>query len=494
MYSIGYDIGSSSVKVAIVKIATGECIALTHEPQEEMEIQAIQPNWAEQDPELWWTYLCHATHSAIKEAKIDSSLISSIGIAYQMHGLVLLDSEGKLLRNAIIWCDSRATDIGKAAYSQLGKAFCDTHFLNSPGNFTASKLKWVKENEKDLYNKIDRIMLPGDYIAYKLTGRKATTIYGLSEGIFWDFKSHTLSKEILHHFGFDSDLFPEIHHNFTSQGSVTEQAAKETGLPKGIPVTYRAGDQPNNALSLNILKEGEVAMTGGTSGVIYAVTNQSTSIKTSKINHFAHVNYTIDEPVLGKLLCINGAGIQYNWIRKVTNQKDYAHMNALADQVPIGSDGLTFIPFGNGAERIFDNKIVGAHINQMNFNLHGQGHLYRAALEGIAFAFMYAMELLIEDGMEVQVIRAGNDNLFRSDIFSTTLSTLISREIEIYDVTGAIGAARASSLYIEGEIEFSSKWMEQDYVKSFKPKKDNRDYWKAYRKWKLELENVLSKL
>ncbi|GAA3610455.1 FGGY family carbohydrate kinase [Flavivirga amylovorans] len=492
MYYIGYDLGSSSIKVAIVNAKTGEKLSALHEPQNEMEIIAIHSDWAEQDPNLWWEYVCIATKRAIKEANIDASLISGIGISYQMHGLVVVDKQGTPLRNSIIWCDSRAIEIGNLAFDALGHDTCTEKLLNSPGNFTASKLKWVRENEPELYSKIYKYMLPGDFIAYKLTGVINTTKNGLSEGILWDYENDSLASFLLEHYGIDPSLTPDIVDNFTNQGTVNEKGASETGLPIGISVNYRAGDQPNNALSLNVFNHGEVAATGGTSGVVYAVTNTLKSKEASRINHFAHVNYTKENPTLGKLLCINGSGIQYRWLKDNLACNSYEEMNNKANEVPVGSDGVCVIPFGNGAERMLNSKNIGSHYCNLNFNKHNDGHLYRAALEGIAFSFVYGMDILKNDDATINVIRAGNDNLFRSEIFSNTVASLIGHEIEIYNTTGSVGAARAAGL-TDGDFEtFGANITKNDHVMTFVPIKNNEAYVKAYQNWKKELEIILN--
>ncbi|KDN54839.1 xylulokinase [Flavobacterium seoulense] len=493
MYYIGYDIGSSSVKVAIVASATGKNIITLHEPANEMAITAHHKDWAEQDPEMWWKYACIATKRAIKEANIDASKITGVGISYQMHGLVVVDKEGKSLRNSIIWCDSRAVEIGDKAFEDLGEEQCASHLLNSPGNFTASKLTWVKENEPEIYSQIYKYMLPGDFIAYKLTGEINTTKNGLSEGMLWDYKENEVADWLLKYYGIDASLTPAIVDNFTNQSFLNEKGAQESGLPAGIPVVYRAGDQPNNALSLNILKPGEVAATGGTSGVIYAVTDKLKSKETSRINSFVHVNYTNEKPTVGKLLCINGAGIQYRWLRNHCGMDSYENMNVKAEEVSVGSDGVVVIPFGNGAERMFNNKNIGSHFLNLNLNKHGHGHLYRATLEGIAFAFVYGMEIMKDDNAQINVIRAGNDNLFRSEIFSNTVATLIGHEIEIYNTTGAVGAARAVGL-IDGDYEtFGDNIIKNDHVMTYKPLEDSRPYLEAYQNWKKELELIINK-
>jgi xylulokinase len=490
-YYIGFDIGSSSVKVAIVNAITGENVLSIHEPKHEMSILSEQSDWAEQNPNDWWGHLCTGTKRVIRESKIDASKIGAVGISYQMHGLVVVDKEGEPLRNAIIWCDSRAVAIGNKAFQELSPERCTKSLLNSPANFTASKLKWVKDNEPSLFKKIDKFMLPGDFIAYKLTGKIATTKNGLSEGIFWDYESDTVADWLLTYFDFDNQLVPDIVENFTPQGAVSKKASEETGLPAGIPITYRAGDQPNNALSLNVFNDGEVAATGGTSGVIYAVSNNKTSKEANRINHFAHVNYSKENPTIGKLLCINGAGIMYRWLRNQSSAESYETMNREASKVPIGSDGLVILPFGNGAERMLNNTNVGTQFCNINLNQHNKGHLYRAALEGIAFSFAYGMEILENDDAKIKVIKAGNDNLFRAEIFSKTLATLIGYEIEIYNTTGAIGAARAAGLTDKNFERFGKNITDNDHVMTFKPIENNTSYLDAYTNWKKELHKQI---
>lgn len=491
MYYIGYDIGSSSVKVALVEAETGKKIIVLNEPQNEMEIVALHSDWAEQDPEIWWQHICTATKRAIREANIEASKITGVGISYQMHGLVIVDKDGNALRNSIIWCDSRAVEIGNQAFAEIGEEKCMQHLLNSPGNFTASKLKWVKENEPEIYNKIYKYMLPGDYIALKLTGEITTTKNGLSEGMLWDYKENKVANWLLDHYGIDQSLTPTIVENFTNQGILNEKGAKEAGLPVGIPVVYRAGDQPNNALALNVLNPGEVAATGGTSGVFYAVSEMSSG-KSTRVNNFVHVNYEENTPRVGKLLNINGAGIQYRWLRNNMGDETYESMNRKASKIDVGSDGVVVIPFGNGAERMFNNKNIGTHFLNLNLNIHNSAHLFRASLEGIAFSFVYGMECLKDDNATINVIRAGNDNLFRSEIFSNTVATLIGHEIEIYNTTGAVGAARAVGLKDGDYTKFGSSITTNDHVMTFLPLKNAEPYAKAYAKWKQELELILT--
>ena len=493
MYNLGLDIGSSSIKAALVEISSGKSLGVVQEPKEEMGMFAQKNGWAEQKPNDWWLHICNAIKNLKKQYNISRTQIKGIGISYQMHGLVLVDKNGKPLRKSIIWCDSRAVEIGNKAFTKIGEEKCAAQLLNSPANFTASKLKWVKENEPDIYNQAHKFMLPGDYIAYRFSNKINTTISGLSEGIFWDFKKDTIADFLLENYGIDKTLIPEIVDTFGIQSLVDEKGEKESGIAAGTPIYYRAGDQPNNALSLNVFNPGEVAATGGTSGVVYAVTDSLSAKESSRVNNFAHVNYQKKSATrIGKLLCINGAGIQYRWLLNNLAVNSYEEMNNLASEIPVGSDGLCLIPFGNGAERMLNNQEIGTRIVNLNLNNHHKGHMCRAALEGIAFSFFYGMEILKSDGIKASVIRAGNDNLFRSEIFANTVATLIQQEIEIYNTTGAIGAARAANLH-KGDFEsFAKTIMDNDHVMTFMPFKDQKPYLMAYNNWKKELDLVLN--
>ncbi|HEV7783239.1 MAG TPA: FGGY family carbohydrate kinase [Chitinophagaceae bacterium] len=447
MLLLGIDIGTSSIKVSVVDAATQECIDSAHYPETESAIIAPQPGWAEQSPDTWWEHVQLAILKLHAKRRYDPRDIAAIGIAYQMHGLVMVDKEQNVLRNSIIWCDSRAVETGDKAFAAIGKEKCLLHLLNSPGNFTASKLAWVKENEPGIYAKADKIMLPGDFIAMKLTGSITTSIAALSEGVFWDFQQNELSEDVFGYYGLNQSLIPEIKNVFDEHGRVTGEVASALSLKKGIPVTYKAGDQPNNALSLNVFQPGEVAATAGTSGVIYGVSDQLTYDNESRVNTFAHVNYTAEQKRLGVLLCINGTGILNRWIKNISgNGLSYELINQLAATIPAGTDGLVIFPFGNGAERMLNNRTVHAHIHNIDLNKHGNAHLFRAAQEGIAFAFRYGLDIMRENGMNPTIIRAGRANMFQSKLFTECFASTLNVPVEMYETNGSIGAATGAGL------------------------------------------------
>jgi xylulokinase len=445
-YLLGYDIGSSSIKAALLSVDTGQCVASVTSPSTEMEITAQVAGWAEQRPERWWQEVVNATQLLKQKHAFDPALVAGIGITYQMHGLVLLDKAGQVLRPAIIWCDSRAVEFGNQAFSALGETYCLDNYLNSPGNFTASKLKWVKENEPDLYARIHKIQLPGDYIAYQLTGRMQTTVSGLSEGVFWNFREQGIAYDLLAYYGISRELLPEVVDTFSEQGQLTPEAAQELGLHAGTPISYRAGDQPNNAFSLNVLQPGEVAATAGTSGVVYGITDAPASDPQSRVNAFVHVNSTIEQPRNGVLMCVNGTGILNSWLRKIVGELPYEIMNQLAAQAPVGADGLLFLPFGNGAERILENRPTEAELHGLSFNIHSRNHMLRAAQEGIVFALHYGMDIMRSMGVPMQTVRAGNANMFLSPVFREAFVNTSNVTLELYNTDAAQGAARGAGI------------------------------------------------
>ena len=488
MYLLGYDIGSSSVKASLVDAQSGKCVATAFYPKSEAAIIAVKPGWAEQEPASWWENLKLATADIMASSAVCPKDIKAIGISYQMHGLVCVDKDKNPLRPSIIWCDSRAVPYGQKAFDALGHEQCLSHLLNSPGNFTASKLAWVKENEPELYSKIYKIMLPGDFIAMKLTGEICTTISGLSEGMMWDFSESRTAKMLLDHYGIDESLIPEIRPTFAEQGRVSAAAAAELGLAEGIPVTYRAGDQPNNALSLNVFNPGEIASTAGTSGVVYGVLGEVNYDPKSRVNTFAHVNHTPEQTRLGVLLCINGTGILNSWMKRNVAPEgiSYAEMNDLAATAPIGSAGVSILPFGNGAERMLENREVGSSIHGVNFNVHSKAHLLRAAQEGIVFSFKYGIEVMEQMGMNVNKIHAGHANMFLSPIFRETLAGVTGAVIDLYDTDGSVGAAKGAGIGAGIYKDNSEAFATLEKLAVIEPARQE-EYAQAYELWKSRL-------
>jgi xylulokinase len=490
MYVLGYDCGTSSIKATLLDTESGRAVAAAISPKKEMAIIAENSGWAEQHPEDWWGNVKTATQKVLADSNIDPNDVKAIGISYQMHGLVLVDKQKQVLRPSIIWCDSRAVQTGQKAFEDIGQDKCLKHLLNSPGNFTASKLKWVQENEPSVYSEIDKAMLPGDYIAMKMTDTICTTVSGLSEGILWDFKQQKQADIVLDYYGIDKELLPEVVPTFSVQGELTNRAADELGLKAGTVISYRAGDQPNNALSLNVLDPGEVAATAGTSGVVYGIGDTPNYDSQSRVNTFAHVNYTKEDPRLGVLLCVNGTGILNSWLRHtVANGLDYPQMNDLASQAPIGSDGLCILPFGNGAERTLGNKDIGASIHGLNFNTHNVSHVLRAGQEGIVFALNYGLQIMRKMGVQVKTVRAGDANMFLSPLFRQAFATVTDSVVELYTTDGSAGAARGAGIgagiYQDPQEAFAGLRCTQ----TIEPENNRRStYQQAYQQW-LEMLN-----
>jgi xylulokinase len=490
---LGYDVGSSSIKATLMDAATGKVLASATSPDKELEIIAKQAGWAEQHPSTWWEHVKRATAKIKDTAQFDAGDVAAIGISYQMHGLVVVDKDKQVLRPSIIWCDSRAVQIGQKAAEDIGADKCLKRLFNLPGNFTASKLKWVKDNEPDVYAKIDKMMLPGDFIAMKMTGQIKTTPSGLSEGIMWDFESDELAAFVLENYGVSTDLIADVVPTFSVQGELTRAAAEELGLAPGTKVSYRGGDQPNNALSLNVLQAGEIAVTAGTSGVVYGVTDKKNYDPKSRVNVFVHVNHAAGAPRYGVLLCLNGTGILNSWLKhNFVGGKglDYPQMNDLAASVPVGSEGLAILPYGNGAERTLENRNIGASVHGWNFNIHNKAHVLRAAQEGIVFALNYGLEIMRGMGTHLKTVKAGHANMFLSPLFAEAFATLSGATVRLYNTDGSQGAARGAGIGAGICKGPEDAFVGLEPVKTIEPNsKLSSAYQQAYANW----EQVLNK-
>lgn len=486
MYLLGIDIGSSFVKASVIDAESGRIISVAHSPDQEMPISAPQPGWAEQDPGMWWENTRLAIKKCLERGHIEAAAVKAVGISYQMHGLVIIDREMNIIRPSIIWCDSRAVPYGKGAYKHLGHKYCHGRLLNSPGNFTASKLAWLKDKEPGNFKRIYKLMLPGDYIAMKLSGEIYTTVGGLSEGVFWDFAENRISEGILDYFGFGCNLFPSVIPAFAMQGTLLAGVAEDLGLETGTPVSYRAGDQPNNAFSLNVMEPGEVAATAGTSGVLYGITDKPGGDERSRVNIFAHVNHSKEKRRLAVLACVNGTGIMNAWLRRnCAGNAGYDDMNKLAEKVAPGSEGLIVYPFGNGAERLLENRNPGASFRKLDLNVHGRAHMYRAVQEGIAYSFKYAFDIMKDSGLDISLIRAGRANMFMSPLFSRLLADLTGASVLLYNTDGAAGAARGAGIGAGIYKDENEAFAGTDKVSEVEPgRKEPGIYAGLYHQWK----------
>lgn len=491
MILLGYDLGTSSVKACLMDAATGKVLATDFYPHQEAPIKSLQPGWAEQAPEDWWTRVVEATKSVMAMARIDPKDIKAIGISYQMHGLVMVDKAGKVIRDSIIWCDSRGVPYGEKASADLGDENIMPHILNRPGNFTATKLAWVKENEPEKFDRIWKIMLPGDYVAWRMTGNCLTNPEGLSEYMLWDFRENGPARIMMDYFGYPADILPEVVPTFSNQGGLTAEAAAELGLAPGTPITYRAGDQPNNALSLNVFEPGEVAATAGTSGVVFGINNRVDYDPQSRVNNFAHVNHTAEDPRIGVMTCISGTGILNSWMKRNVAAPDcsYDMMNELAAKSPVGSRGVSILPFGNGAERVLKNQDPGASFHGIRFNINDRNDLLRAAQEGIVFALMYGMEVMEGIGMQINKIHAGHANMFLSPVFRDTLASVSGADIVLFDTDGSAGAARGAGIGAGIYDNRDQAFATLKQIDVIHPSADRQPYVDAFARWK----NILVK-
>jgi xylulokinase len=492
--ALGLDIGSSSIKAVILDLASGKAIAHATSPNTELEISAPKPGWAEQHPDLWWQHVTNAIASIRATHPSALQSVKAIGIAYQMHGLVLLDNHQKPLRPAIIWCDSRAVSYGEKAFKKLGSEICLKRFGNSPGNFTASKLAWVKENEPEIFRRAAHFILPGDYIALKLTAKVGTTRSGLSEGVLCDLIAHDLAEDVLSALDIPHELVAPVGDNVGVFDIIAPDVAKQLGLPLGIPISYRAGDQPNNALALNVLNPGEVAANAGTSGVVYGVTRELGFDNLSRVNNFLHVNSSVIEPRIGVLMCVNGCGSFYRWVRNTfAANRSYSELNRIAQEAPIAANGAIAIPYGNGAERTLGDIKLGASFEGIDLNRHSLSDIIRATQEGIVFALCYGVEIMRGMGLVPKTVRAGNANMFQSSVFCSTFATALGVPLELYTTDGAEGAARGAAIGA-GLLSYSDAFAGLERVGIVEPDSSARSrIVDAYRAWCCVLEGRLRK-
>jgi len=494
MYFLGIDLGSSSIKLSVLNAEKGVAVCTVTVPDFEMDIIAPKFGWAEQDPEQWWKHIKNGIQQLGNNHQINLKEIAAIGIAYQMHGLVLTDKELNPIRTSIIWCDSRAAAIGNEIYDRIGHNNCQQQILGSPGNFTASKLKWVRDNQPGLFAKAAYMMLPGDFIASRLSGIAQISTSGLSEAALWNFREGRLATEILEAMGIPETIIPEIVPSFGNQATVHADIANELGLDPNTKITYRAGDQPNNALSLNVLRPGEIATTAGTSAVVYAVSQQDIYDKQNRINTFLHVNNTATAKHNGVMLCINGSGILYQWLRKIMSAGNnsllsYDMLNAEAAKVKPGSEDLRFYPFGNGVERIFNNRQASSGIQNLNFNIHQSAHLVRSACEGIVFAMNYGFDVMKSVGVNGQAVRAGNANLFLSPVFREIFTNTTQTTLELYNTSGSEGAARGAAFGYGYYNSLDEAFTGLECIDRIEPKADLcNQYQEIYNHWKSHID------
>lgn len=438
MAFLGIDVGTSSVKVSIVGEDGVILASATAPASSERAINSPNPNWAEQNPEDWWEDAQQAILNLPLEARLQ---VEAIGIAYQMHGLVLVDSQFQPVRPSIIWCDGRNIQESQILAESLGLDALENRLLNKPGTLTLAKLAWVAEHEPETLAKAHTFGLPGDFIAYKLTGEWSTTKSGYSEMVGWDFGASIPFEEGFRKAGWKLPL-PEARPNLEEGAPIQKVIAEKLGLPPSARVTYRAGDQPNNAFGLGVLQQGETAISAGTSGVLYGIGDSSPGLHEG-INRFLHVNSQI-----GVLMCLNGVGSALAFARRTWFQnQSYEALSELASQAN-PENCPYFFPFGNGAERILSERAFSG-FTELDFNRHNLPELARSVFEGIAFAYRLGSEKMEKAGCLSKVVNGTESGLLKSSFFAQLLANELQVELILSEGDGSTAAARGAALGIK---------------------------------------------
>ncbi|WP_321477178.1 xylulokinase [uncultured Paludibaculum sp.] len=443
MYWLGIDIGTGGSRALLVD-AQGKVKAGFTAPHEEMKME--RPLWAEQCPEDWWSAAQKAVQGVLKEAGVSGAEVKAVGLSGQMHGLVLLDANNEVVRPALIWCDQRSQPQVDFIHQTVGKANVVAHTANPMlTGFTLPKLLWVRDNEPANFEKAKKMLLPKDYVRFKLTGEHATEVSDASGTGLLDVVTRRWSAPMMERLKLDSSLLPEVKESADVTGAISKAAAKATGLKEGTPVVGGAGDQAASGIGNGIVKSGVASCTIGTSGVVFAYLDRPQYDPTGRVHTFCHA-------VRGKwhvMGVTQGAGLSLQWFRNhFTTGMDYDALLAEAQQAPPLSHGLYWLPYLMGERTPHLDPIARGGWIGLTAK-HGRGDMVRSIIEGVSYSLKDCLGVIEGMGVEVNAVRAsggGAKSLFwrqmLADIFRRGISTLENSEGSAY---GAALLALASA-------------------------------------------------
>jgi xylulokinase len=442
MYVLGIDIGTGGTR-ALILDQTGRIVASATEEHE--PFASPQIGWAEQRPEDWWRAAGLAIRKALGLAKLRGEQISCVGFSGQMHGAVMLDDAGEVVRPALIWCDVRTEKQCRELTERIGSDRLIQLTCNPAlPNFTVTKFLWVRENEPQNWSRVRSVMLPKDYVRFKLTGEKAIDVADASGTLMLDVARRRWSSEVLQAAEIDESLLPSLHESPDICAKVSTVGAQATGLSTGTPVVAGAGDQAAGAVGMGIVAPGAVSATIGTSGVVFAATDHPALDPRGRLHTFCHA-------VPGRwhvMGVTQAAGLSLRWFRDRfaseagRNGSDpYEQLTAEAATAPPGSDGLLWAPYLMG-ER---TPHLDAEARGMLAGLtasHTRGHVVRAILEGVAFSLKDTFTIFREMNVPVSSIRLGGGGA-RSSLWRQIQADVYDHEVEIVEAEegAAYGAA-----------------------------------------------------
>jgi xylulokinase len=429
MKLLGIDIGTSGTRAVVID---GQGQVISAATAEHVNFASPQLGWAEQDPEDWWGAATRAVQQCLAQANINPGDINGIGLTGQMHGLVALDKNDRVVRPAILWCDQRTSQECREITEELGAQQL-IEFTANPALtvFTLPKIRWMQKHEPEVWSGVRSILLPKDYVRFRLTGSRATDVADASGTLLFDVAHRQWSAPMLEVAGLHADLLPRVFESQQISGHVSEEAGRATGLRAGIPVVAGAGDQAAGAVGMGIVEPGAVSATIGTSGVVFAATAAPVRDPQGRIHTFCHAIPNCWH-VMG---VTQAAGLSLKWFREQFSANgnsavdSYDHLMEEAAKTPAGAEGLLWAPYLMG-ERTphLDPNARGALVGLTAG--HTRGHMIRAILEGVAFSLRDCLTIFSELQIPVASIRLGGGGA-RSPLWCQIQADIFGREVSV---------------------------------------------------------------